>query len=576
MKKSLQNQYQLIKEGKGQKDIFLKEAKSLFPNYLPNSVNFNQAVNLLKDKNIISENIVSVGAINHNVTPKESFELDFERFLKEEKEKEDSEKVKAIETKPIEQYNIHDNSDSKNVDNVIFDQLMAGYYIEMKKPKNCDKTIEEIKDIVLKNLQKDPIFYVTKGQFGLEDVGYEVELPGLGTPKEPKGPHKSSGYGNLNEAIQLSTIISPGQGKQGGKRFVPNIFPLPKITAKRFGDHIVYNNGKLYISSILHNNLIKGYTNQPAIKKLIIDLPPMVKQILNKTESYGNLVQLPKEFKNYLPLKYEVTRATEDKFNKDRSKQYWAEGDILIPNPKKGIEEEANETMNIKESQKYVIVKGHPSGKYKIASVSKYDNRFGKYTTSFKTREEAEEWLKNNQKTTETNETMNIQEQKLRKIIRNLIKEELTKSPLNENLDKRLKEIEGESQLEALQNKINKIGEEIEKRNSQLGMLDENEDLSELLDKNAVKKIQKEIKLLEKAKEKYSKMCEKMGSKGAKKEVIDENEDDEFAQAEQMYDTEYQKNGTVDIESIADNFPGMEEDILNHLEGYTIDTDSEY
>jgi hypothetical protein len=517
MKKSLQNQYQLIKEGKGQKDIFLKEAKSLFPNYLPNSVNFNQAVNLLKDKNIISENIVSVGAINHNVTPKESFELDFERFLKEEKEKEDSEKVKAIETKPIEQYNIHDNSDSKNVDNVIFDQLMAGYYIEMKKPKNCDKTIEEIKDIVLKNLQKDPIFYVTKGQFGLEDVGYEVELPGLGTPKEPKGPHKSSGYGNLNEAIQLSTIISPGQGKQGGKRFVPNIFPLPKIIAKRFGDHIVYNNGKLYISSILHNNLIKGYTNQPAIKKLIIDLPPMVKQILNKTESYGNLVQLPKEFKNYLPLKYEVTRATEDKFNKDRSKQYWAEGDILIPNPKKGIEEEE-----------------------------------------------------------ETNETMNIQEQKLRKIIRNLIKEELTKSPLNENLDKRLKEIEGESQLEALQNKINKIGEEIEKRNSQLGMLDENEDLSELLDKNAVKKIQKEIKLLEKAKEKYSKMCEKMGSKGAKKEVIDENEDDEFAQAEQMYDTEYQKNGTVDIESIADNFPGMEEDILNHLEGYTIDTDSEY
>jgi hypothetical protein len=516
MKKSLQNQYQLIKEGKGHKDIFLKEAKSLFPNYLPNSVNFAQAINLLKDKNIISENIVSVGSINQNYTPKESFELDFEKFLKEEKEKEDSEKVKAVESKPIEQYNIHDNSDNKNVDNVIFDQLMAGYYIEMKKPKNCDKTVQEIKDIVLKNLQKDPIFYVTKGQFGLEDVGYEVEAPGLGTPKEPKGPYKSSGYGNLNEAIQLSTIITPGQGKTGGKRFVPNIFPLPKLTAKRFGDHIVYNNGKLYISSILHNNLIKGYANQPAIKKLIMDLPPMVKQILNKTESYENLVQLPKEFKTYFPLKYEVTRATEDKFNKDRSKQYWAEGDILIPNPKKAMTEE------------------------------------------------------------ETNETMNIQEQKLRKIIRNLIKEELSKSPLTENLDKRLKEIEGESQLEALQNKITKIEEEIEKRNSQLGMLDENEDLSELLDKNAVKKIQKEIKLLEKAKEKYSKMCEKMGSKGAKKEVIDESEDDEFKQAEKMYDAEYSKNGIVNTKEIASQFPGMEEDILNHLEGYIIDTDSDY
>jgi hypothetical protein len=423
MKKSLQNQYTLIKEGKGQKDIFLKEAKSMFPNFIPHTVDFNQAVNLLKDKNIISENIVSVGSINHNVVSKEDFELDFERFLKEAKEQEDSEKVKAEEKNPIDSPNIHDNSDNKNIDNVIFDQLMAGYYIEMKKEKNCDKTVQEIKDIVLKNLQKDPIFYVTKGQFGLEDIGYEVELPGLGTPKEPKGPHKSSGYGNLNE----------NKGVTEG------------------------------YSSVIDSNDMSMDDAYYYLKDMGIEEPQLSMMISNI-------------------------------FNEDGTKK----------------------------------------------------------------------------------SKMNIQEQKLRKIIRNLIKEELTKSPLTENLDKRLKEIEGESQLEALQSKVTKLEEEIEKRNAQLGMLDENEDLSELLDKNAVKKIQKEIKLLEKVKDKYTKMCEKMGNKGVKKEVIDENEDDEFAQAEEMYNLEFQKNGTADIEAIASKFPGMEEEIINHLEGYTIDTDSEY
>ena len=36
-------------------------------------------------------------------------------------------------------------------------------------------------------------------QFGDLDIGYTVDAPGLGEPKEPKGPHKSSGYGTLSE-----------------------------------------------------------------------------------------------------------------------------------------------------------------------------------------------------------------------------------------------------------------------------------------------------------------------------------------------------------------------------------------
>jgi hypothetical protein len=63
-----------------------------------------------------------------------------------------------------------------------------------------DKTMQQLKDIVLKNLAKDPIHYTKEGQFGVKDLGYTTEAPGLGEPKEAKGKWKSSGYGDLKES----------------------------------------------------------------------------------------------------------------------------------------------------------------------------------------------------------------------------------------------------------------------------------------------------------------------------------------------------------------------------------------
>jgi hypothetical protein len=76
---------------------------------------------------------------------------------------------------------------------------MMGYYAEMKDPKNADKTMQELKDMVFKNLTKDPIHYTKDGQFGIKGLGYTTEAPGLGTPKEAKGKYKASGYGDLKE-----------------------------------------------------------------------------------------------------------------------------------------------------------------------------------------------------------------------------------------------------------------------------------------------------------------------------------------------------------------------------------------
>jgi hypothetical protein len=227
MKKTLQDQYLLIKEGKGHVGVFLTEAKRQFPNIVRNAATLDEAVASLKSKNIISENVFSVMPAILDRPKKESYETAFEAFLAEAKKKNEDEKVKAEEkkvSKPVEEdlEKNFDYSDEKNPDNMIFDQIMMGYYAEMKDPKNADKTMQELKDIVFKNLQKDQIYYTKNAQFGVKDLGYTTEAPGLGEPKEAKGKYKSSGYGDLKEGVEkFMSDVEDLATKKGDKKFSP-------------------------------------------------------------------------------------------------------------------------------------------------------------------------------------------------------------------------------------------------------------------------------------------------------------------------------------------------------------------
>ena len=364
MNKTLQDQYLNIKEGKGHKGVFLTEVKRNFPNIVPQSADFALASKILKDKNIISENIVGIQAINTiPAYTKQPFETAFDNFLKEAKKKEENTKAEEKKTsKSVEetQDKVYDNKDTKNIDNLIFDQVMTGYYAELKDPKNSDKSMEELKEIVLKNLAKDPIYYTKDGQFGVKELGYSTEHPGLGEPKEAKGKHKASGYGDLNENKQPTTP-----------------------------------------------------------------------------------------------------------------------------------------------------------------------------------------------------------ESKLRNVIKNIIKEELSKTPLNENLPKRLKEIETESLDEVKMAKLEKLKAEVEKRQSQLDMIESNEDLKGLTDGKKIKALQKEIKTLEKTIAKLEKT-----TKGAKKEVIDENEEEpteEYLAAKQ--DAEDRYNEGEDLDSILADYPQFDDMLRADIQG---------
>ena len=215
--RTLTEQYRSVKEGKGPKDVFLKEAKRQFPNLVTNASTFKEASTILKQKGIISENFVGMPMVGNPIErKKESYETAFANFIAEAEAKAEEKKVsKEVEEDAEKNY---DYKDEKDPNNMIFGQVQMGYYYEMKQEKNADKTIDEIKDIVFKNLAKDPIYYTKTGQFG-EDIGYTDDAPSLGPTDEPKGKYKSSGYGNLKENKEPINEIAIAGGLVAGGGF---------------------------------------------------------------------------------------------------------------------------------------------------------------------------------------------------------------------------------------------------------------------------------------------------------------------------------------------------------------------
>ena len=117
--------------------------------------------------------------------------------------------------------------------------------------------------------------------------------------------------------------------------------------------------------------------------------------------------------------------------------------------------------------------------------------------------------------------------------ITNIVKEEeeekeapkpkKAKKAKKESLDNDLAEIDKQSQIVALEAKLDKMDEVIEGKMSRINMVSEDENLSELVDSKKMKAMQKEVKVLEKRKAKMEKMYEKMaGKKYQKEEVVDE------------------------------------------------------
>jgi|694.fasta_scaffold03317_12 hypothetical protein len=218
---TLQEQYNLIVEGKGNATAFHKQALKQFPHLFTAQSSFDQVVNVLKQKSIISE-MVAQGLVSNSSGPNffEIFNTNMAKLNEEAKaeEKKPTKDVTDLETKGF------DYKNKKNIDNQSGAEFLLGFYVESRNAKNVDKTVEEIRDIVVKNLAKDQLHYVKSGQFGVEGLGYTEEAPGLGKTKEVKGKYASSGmepvklkesYGNEIDVPTPSMLLQMDKERLG-------------------------------------------------------------------------------------------------------------------------------------------------------------------------------------------------------------------------------------------------------------------------------------------------------------------------------------------------------------------------
>ncbi len=225
--KTLQEQYNLIKEGKGHKDVFLKEAKSKFPGMINNAATYDQATHILKKRSVISENYIDLKPINTiEPTAKQNWEDKFANFLAEAGDKslnpivnndmkantkESEEKVSSdsklkfeMETNQTGRYKISDGVENiashnydyspkvDNINNVNAQEMMNGVYCEIKNQPSL--TLDEAQEKVIKNLAKDSLHYVKEGQFGVAGLGYQQESAGL--------PDVDSQWSVVKEGVQ--------------------------------------------------------------------------------------------------------------------------------------------------------------------------------------------------------------------------------------------------------------------------------------------------------------------------------------------------------------------------------------
>jgi len=213
MAKTIQEQYNQIKKGKGNKEIFLKEVKRNYPHMIVNSATFDQAEEILLNRSVLSENIA--GVVNMTTEKPDWFKIfdenmeiikeqnpknpnrypplhiaQTEESKKDEARKADNKKVDKdvveLETKG------YDYKDLKLIDNLNGEEFRLGVKFEMDKVRetvsdaDLGEAIKKAQDVVAKNLAKDPLYYVKNAAFGIDKIGYTDDWPGIRASKSDK------------------------------------------------------------------------------------------------------------------------------------------------------------------------------------------------------------------------------------------------------------------------------------------------------------------------------------------------------------------------------------------------------
>jgi hypothetical protein len=201
--KTLQEQYNLIKEDKGHKDVFLKEAKSRYPNLISNVLTYDQATTILKQRSIIQEHML--GGVAKNLGKKPDWFSIFD------------ENMNIIAEEDLNK-NSYNYEDKKNIDNMNGEEFKLGINFEMSKvaelltSENMGEYLDKARKTVAKNLAANPLYYVENAAFGQEGIGYTEDAVGL-KPTEVKGKYAESGYGDATKKEANDEFVEVKESK---------------------------------------------------------------------------------------------------------------------------------------------------------------------------------------------------------------------------------------------------------------------------------------------------------------------------------------------------------------------------
>lgn len=481
---TLQEQYNLIKEGKGHKGIFLTEAKKQFPNMLTNPMGFEETTKILKTRGVISENYVDLKPITTiEASPKLVWENKFAQFLAEE--------AKAVEKKPdaeVEEIQSHnyDYKDKSNLDNQIGQEVLNGIYFEAKE--NPDKSLDEIRKIVAKNLAKDGQYYMKNAAFGVKGLGYqETEV------EEVSGKYKASGYSDKLKKLVKESLI---------KEEITN---PPATSADDLAKTVIgwydfytdrIDDGAQRRRAEKDNAEVVAWFNKHD-EDMKAEAANMIKAKTGKSIQ-ENSVDEASDFEE---------KMAQLRMLQLQKKQGTAPNQKVI-NKKQTLTQKLNTLKKayfdlISAMEKESDLEFAISGDWYQEQLDDLENSIGDLETKI-------------QSLNENMEVVGVEE------VKEEPKEE-KKKVKKESLDADLAEIDTQAEIVAMEAKLDRVSEMISAKMERLAMIEEDANLAELVDKGKMKAMQKEIKVLEKVKSKMEKMYEKMTGKAYTKEMVDES-----------------------------------------------------
>ena len=526
---TLQEQYNLIKEGKGHKGVFLTEAKKQFPDMLTNPMGFEEASKMLKTRGVISENYVDLKPINTiEASPKTAWENKFAQFLAEE--------AKAVEkktTKEVEDIQAHnyDYKDKTNLDNQIGQEVLNGLYFEGKE--NPDKTLEELRKIVEKNLAKDGQYYMKNAAFGVKGLGYQETKM-----EEVSGKYASSGYSD-----KLKKMVKESLVKEEEFPTTP-VEKLPFVSADK-------------LRKVLQ-----------VLGKISIQVGPMSSTEVKTEADLVRVLMGELRFKQVRPGVYLLqgpndSTVTMGKGSLDEDSDFeekMAQLRMLQMQKKAGTapdqkvinkKQTLTQKLNMLKKAYFDLISAMEaesdlefaaSGDWYQEQLDDLENSIGDLETKIQSINENAI----GEEVEITAEVENVEEAEPK--VEDEPKPE-KKKVKKESLDADLAEIDTQAGIVAMEAKLDRVSEMISTKMERLNMIQEDANLAELVDKVKVKEMQKEIKILEKTKSKMEAMYEKMtGGKKYTKEMVDETQVEENVTADDVEDKI--KKGEIDPKKV--------------------------